>query len=331
MPTPPSTTSVADATPTAFTVGQFFERAASRLKLRLVAGSEGLSKPLAETAIHRPGLALAGFYRHFPVHRMQVIGLAEYSYLAELDPAERAARLERLFATRVPAVIFTRGKKLYPELAALADRYRVPLLVTQMVTRNFVNAATLLVEDLAAPRCRIHATMMEVAGLGVMLEGAAGIGKSETALGLIRHGHALVADDLTELKRDEDDRLIASAVPVTRYYMEIRGLGIIYVPAIFGVGAVRGEKHVDLVVTLRLVKDCEIDRCGSDDLRREFLGVSVPQVILPVAPGRDLVNIVEAVAAEYKLRFSGRVAHRDLDAQIIRHHHDANPGKETPP
>ncbi|MGI6494856.1 MAG: HPr(Ser) kinase/phosphatase [Kiritimatiellia bacterium] len=316
---------------TSFTVGQFFERAKERLKLRLLAGADGLPRPIIETAVNRPGLALAGFYRHFPVHRIQVVGLAEYDYLAELGASERMARLERLFATRVPAILFTRGMKPSPEVIQLADRHNVPLLVTSMVTRNFVNVATLVLEDLAAPRCRVHATMMEVVGLGVMLEGPAGIGKSETALGLIHHGHALVADDLTELKRDKDDRLIASAVPVTRYYMEIRGLGIIYVPAIFGVSAIRGEKHVDLVVTLRMVKDEAIDRSGADDLHREFLGVSVPQVILPVAPGRDLVNIVETVAAEYKLRFSGQVAHQDLDAQIIRHHLATTPAKKAHP
>ncbi len=310
-----------ESTPqTPFTVGQFFERAKDRLKIELVAGGAGLDQVLAETAINRPGLALAGFYDYFPVYRMQVIGLAEYTYLVTLTAEERAARFELLFKNKIPGVIFTRGKDLFPELATLADKYGVPLMRTQMVTRNFVNAATIILEDLAAPRCRIHATMVEVVGLGVILEGQAGIGKSETALGLIRNGHALIADDLTELKRDPTGKLIASAVAVTRHYMEIRGLGIIYVPSHFGVASVRDEKEVDLVVTLRMMSDGDFDRSGSADLHRDFLGVSVPQVILPVAPGRDLVNVVEAVAQEYRLRFAGNFAQLDLDERIKRHH-----------
>lgn len=315
--------------PTPFTVGQFFEQAKDRLKIELVAGEGGLSKTLGETAINRPGLALAGFFDYFPVHRMQVIGLAEYTYLTTLTAKERAARFELLFKTHAPAILFTRGKKLFPELPKLAERYNVPLLRTSMVTRNFINAATIIMEDIAAPRCRIHATMMEVVGLGVILEGPAGIGKSETALGLIRHGHALVADDLTELKRDPTERLIASAVAVTRHYMEIRGLGIIYVPAHFGAASVRDAKQVDLVVTLRMMSDGEFDRSGSGDLHREFLGVSVPQVIIPVAPGRDLVNVVETVAQEYRLRFKGEFAQRELDKKIMLHHAAMAAEKET--
>jgi HPr kinase/phosphorylase len=177
-------------------------------------------------------------------------------------------------------------------------------------------------EDLCSPRIKVHGTMLEVAGMGVLIEGPPGIGKSETALGLIKHGHALVADDCTLLARDGNGNIIGSAVDVTRYYMEIRGLGIIYVPSIFGVSAVRGAKQVDLVVTLMPQKSetdgSELDRTGENDLRRNFLGVDIPQVVLPVAPGRDLVNVVETVAQEYKLRLAGQVAYRDLDAQIRR-------------
>ena len=159
-------------------------------------------------------------------------------------------------------------------------------------------------------------------GVGVFIEGAAGLGKSETALGLIKRGHALVADDLTLLRRDSNNNLLGSAMPVTQYYMEIRGIGIIHVPSIFGVAAVRGEKQVDLVVTLKRQgeADAELDRTGMEQLSREFLGVSVPQLVIPVAPGRDLVNLVETAAQEHKLRLSGFVAVRELDTRIKRHH-----------
>lgn len=304
------------------TVGQFIERGRERLSLELVAGTGGLNRKIREPAINRPGLALAGFYRFFAAKRIQLIGFAEYAYLMSLDAATRTARVEALFTARVPCVVFSRGKRPFPEVAALAETFRVPVMRTNMVTGHFMNAATIIMEDLSAPRCKIYGTMLEVAGVGLLIEGQPGIGKSETALGLVKHGHALVADDLTQLRRDNSGRLIGAAIEVTRHYMEIRGLGIIYVPSIFGASAVRGEKQLDLIVTLMRQSDvdAELDRCGDTQLFRELMGVQVPQVIIPVAPGRDLVNIVETVAQEYKLRLSGHVAFRELDERIKRHH-----------
>ncbi len=304
------------------TVRKFFEGGAKRLLLQLVAGQNGLDRPIREPAINRPGLGLAGFFKYFPVKRIQLIGYAEYSYLQTLGEAEAGARLEGIFARHVPCVIYSRNRHPSERVKALAEKYSTPLLRTQMITGLFTNAATILMEDLCSPRLKVHGTMLEVAGMGVLIEGPPGIGKSETALGLIKHGHALVADDCTLLARDSGGNIIGSAVGITQHYMEIRGLGIIYVPAIFGVSAVRGAKQVDLVVTLMPQNSetdgADLDRTGENDLKRNLLGVDVPQVVLPVAPGRDLVNVVETVAQEYKLRLAGQVAYRDLDAQIRR-------------
>ncbi len=304
------------------TVRKFFEGGAKRLLLQLVAGQEGLDHPIREPAINRPGLGLAGFFKYFPVKRIQLIGYAEYSYLQTLEEKERVARMEGIFSRHVPCVIYARNRHPSEPVQALAEKYSVPLLRTQMITGLFTNAAAIFMEDLCAPRLKVHGTMLEVAGMGVLIEGPPGIGKSETALGLIKHGHALVADDCTQLARDNNGNIIGSAVGITQYYMEIRGLGIIYVPSIFGVSAVRGAKQVDLVVTLMPQNSetdgADLDRTGANDLKRNFLGVDVPQVVLPVAPGRDLVNVVETVAQEYKLRLAGQVAYRDLDAQIKR-------------
>lgn len=310
----------AEKTTAPTTVREFLEAGRRRLSLSLVAGGGGLERPIREPALNRPGLALAGFYRYFPVKRIQLIGYAEFSYLMSLEREVRMERMERLFATRVPCVIYSRRRKPSEDVLKLADKYSVPLLRTQMITGAFANAATILMEELTAPRTRIHATMMEVAGLGVLIEGAPGIGKSETALGLIKKGYALVADDCTELRKTSGGKLAGSAVPATQFFMEIRGLGIIYVPSIFGMAAVRGEKQVDIVVTLQRQGECdaELDRTGENSIRRTFLGVDVPQVVVPVAPGRDLVNIVETVAQEYNLRLSGQVAHQILDERIRR-------------
>lgn len=300
------------------TVREFLAKGEKRLSLQLVSGESGLDNVIRETAFNRPGLALAGFYKYFPIRRIQLIGYAEYSYVLSLPVKYQAERWERLFATKVPCIIYSRNRLPSKTAIGFSEKYSVPILRTNMITGFFTNAATILMEDIAAPRKRIHATMMEVAGMGVLIEGAPGIGKSETALGLIKHGHALVADDCTELKPDSNGVLIGSAVEVTRYYMEIRGLGLIYVPAIFGVSAVRGAKQVDLVVTLVRQSEAEgdLDRTGENTLTREFLGIEVPQVVIPVAPGRDIVNVVETVAQEYKLRLSGQVAFQQLDERI---------------
>jgi HPr kinase/phosphorylase len=304
----------------ATTVRKFFEGGVTRLLLQLVAGQNGLDRPIREPAINRPGLGLAGFFKYFPVKRIQLIGYAEYSYLRTLSEEDRVARMEGIFARHVPCIIYSRNRHPSERVRELAEKYSIPLLRTQMITGLFTNAATILMEDLCSPRVKVHGTMLEVSGMGVLLEGPPGIGKSETALGLIKHGHALVADDCTLLARASNGSIIGSAVGITQHYMEIRGLGIIYVPSIFGVSAVRGAKQLDLVVTLMPQNSetdgAELDRTGANELRRDILGVEVPQVILPVAPGRDLVNVVETVAQEYKLRLAGQFAYRDLDARI---------------
>jgi len=304
------------------TVGQFLTSGRDRLSLELASGARGLDRVIVEPVAHRPGLALSGFFGHFARKRIQVVGMAEYAYLSSLPEALRVQRFEELFAQKIPCMVFTRGKRVFPEVLRVSERDGVAVLRSGMVTRHFIHAATFVLEDLHAPRCKVHGTMLEVAGVGVLIEGAAGLGKSETALGLVKRGHALVADDLTMLRRDSNNHLIGSAMAVTQYYMEIRGIGIIHVPSIFGVAAVRGEKQVDLVVTLKRQgeADAELDRTGAESMRRAFLGTTVPQLVIPVAPGRDLVNLVETAAQEHKLRLSGFVAVRELDARIKRHH-----------
>lgn len=307
---------------TRVSVDDFIKAGRERLGLELIAGQAGLKRTIAEVVAHRPGLALSGFYPHFAWRRLQVLGMAEHAYLMSVGQEARVEKLRKLFKKKIPCLIFTRGKAAFPEVLEMAEEYGISVMRTAMVTRNFIHAAAFVMEELHAPRCSVHGTMLEVAGVGVMIEGAAGLGKSETALGLIKRGCALVADDLTHLRRDSTNAIMAAASPVTQYYMEIRGIGIIHVPSVFGVAAVRGEKQLDLVVTLKRQgeADAELDRTGLADLHREFLGVKVPQLVIPVAPGRDLVNLVETAAQDHKLRLSGFVASRELDKRIMRHH-----------
>ena len=302
-----------------FTLRAFVAEGAERLRMEVVVGGDGLEHEVLEPMCNRPGLALTGFYGFFAWRRIQVIGQAEQAYLESLAPDVRLARVKALFDRGAYCLIFACGIEVPAVLASLAESAGVVVCRTELLTRIFFHQAAFVLEKLRAPKMRLYGTTVEVAGLGVMLEGAPGLGKSETALGLIKHGNALVADDLTCLRKDvAANRLFATASPATRNYMEIRGIGIIHVPSVFGVTAVRAEKELDLVVTLKSMKETEgeLDRTGEERQTRTILGVEVPQITIPVAAGRDLVNLVETAAQQYKLLAAGHDAVKALDAQL---------------
>ena len=302
-----------------FTLRAFVAEGAERLRMEVVVGGDGLEHEVLEPMCNRPGLALTGFYGFFAWRRIQVIGQAEQAYLDCLAPDVRLARVKALFDRGAYCLIFACGIEVPAVLASLAESAGVVVCRTELLTRIFFHQAAFVLEKLRAPKMRLYGTTVEVAGLGVMLEGAPGLGKSETALGLIKHGNALVADDLTCLRKDvAANRLFAAASPATRNYMEIRGIGIIHVPSVFGVTAVRAEKELDLVVTLKSMKETEgeLDRTGEERRTRTILGVEVPQITIPVAAGRDLVNLVETAAQQYKLLAAGHDAVKALDAQL---------------
>ncbi len=238
----------------------------ANLALEVAHGAGGIGRPIPEPAIHRPGLALAGFYRHFAHRRIQVLGLAENDFLLAMDETRRRAALRRLFASRIPCLVICRNRRIWPEIARMAEEFRVPVLRTPMITGSFINHATLVMEHLMAPRLNMQGTMVDIMGIGVLMEGRPGIGKSEAALALVSRGHSLVADDVTMLRRTNDRTVIGSATGVTRYHLEIRGLGIIHVPSLFGVAAVRDQKQLDLVATLRKFEDEE----GDDRVAKRF-------------------------------------------------------------
>ena len=294
-----------DAEQRTFTLRDFVSAGRERLHLDVVVGGDGLAHEVLEPMCNRPGLALTGFYGCFAWRRLQVIGQAERAYLESLPSGEPIARITALFERGAYCIIFANGG--------------VAVMRTDLLTREFFHQSTFVLESLRAPTVRMYATTVEVAGLGVLIEGAPGLGKSETALGLVKRGNALVSDDFTCIRKDVAiNALFASASEVTRNYMEIRGIGIINVPKVFGVTAVRGEKRVDLVVSLRRMEDVtsELDRTGQERRTRTILGVEVPQITIPVSAGRDLVNLIETAAQQYKLLASGYDAVKDLDARL---------------
>lgn len=292
----------------AFTVADFFEAGRGRLCLDLVAGGNSLSREIREPIVNRPGLALTGFYEHFAWKRLQLIGKAETAYLKSLGPELRAARMRALIDRKAFCFVYTNGQKPHPAEIALAEETGAVILVSPLKTRVFANQAAFVLGRLAAPTTTIYGTMVEVAGLGVLFEGAPGLGKSETALGLVKRGCALVADDLTCIRKEVgNNTLFGSASESTAGYMEIRGIGIMHIPSIYGVNAVRPEKRLQLVITLKPLRDVrgEIDRVGQSRKPRTILGVDVPNIVIPVSEGRDLVNLVETAAQQQKLILSG--------------------------
>lgn len=304
----------------ALTVADFLEEGRDPFELDVVSGEAHLGRVIKEPAINRPGLALTGFFQYFANLRIQVMGLAELTYLKHLDDdATRAERLAQLFDQRIPCVVLTRGRNAPPELLAQAGAYRVPVLKSPMITNRFINRATLLMEDLTAPRKKFQGTMMDIKGMGVLIEGRPGIGKSETALALIERGHSLISDDLTVLRRDTLGGVVGCADDATRYHMEIRGLGIIHVPSLFGVASMRREMRLDLVIRLETFDDhADYDRTGMRSETLSLLGADIPLLTIPVAPGRDIAHVVEVAALNQKLKQLGHDAAKELDEKLVR-------------
>jgi HPr kinase/phosphorylase len=302
----------------AVTVEEFLDAGRDKLELELVSGQAGLNRRIDEAAVNRPGLALTGFYQYFAPRRIQILGHAEIAYLHSLPDSERRMRVQQLFERHIPCLVVTRRLRLLPEIEELGETYRTPVLRTPLITKNLINAATIVMENLMAPRTTIQGTMVEILGIGVLLSGKAGVGKSETALALIKKGHSLVADDVTALRLDSSGAVIGAPVGVTRYHMEIRGLGIIHVPSLFGVASVRSEKKLDLLITLCSPEAVSAeDRSGQVARTREVLGVEIPTIEIPVAPGRDVANIVEVAALDQMLKGLGHDAAKELDAKLI--------------
>ena len=299
---------VASAEGRTFTVADFFEAGREELSLELVAGGRNLRRVIEEPIANRPGLALTGFYEHFAWKRLQVIGKAETAYLDSLPSAVRRERIRALVDRHAFCFIFTNGQRPGLVETEFATTAGAVLMTSPLKTRHFMHRSAFLLERLGAPATSIYGTMVEVCGLGVLFEGDPGLGKSETALGLIKRGCALIADDLTCIRKEVGDgQLYGSASDSTAGYMEIRGIGILHIPSIFGVSAVRGEKRLELVITLKRLQDVkgDIDRTGQTRHVKTILGVDVPNIIIPVSEGRDLVNLVETAAMQQKLLLTG--------------------------
>src|SRR5467141_3683452 len=300
------------------TVESFYNSHAEKLQMKLEGPRVGFHRKIREPTINRPGLALSGFYTYFAEKRVQVLGAAEHSYLKSLAPKARAQRFRALCSRKIPCLVMSRGFHLAPELLAVTEEAEIGAFRTPMITMKFINAATIALEVDFSPTVTEFGSMVDILGIGVLIRGASGIGKSECVLGLIERGHSLVADDVTRITSLEGRELMATAPELTRNHMEVRGIGIINVANIFGIGSIRIEKRLDLVVTLKDWQELEeVDRIGLDQEYYEILKLQVPHVTIPVRPGRDIARLIEVAALDQKLKGMGRNSALEFNTKLL--------------
>ncbi len=300
------------------TVESFYTGHADALQLKLVAGASGLKRIIREPTVNRPGLALAGFTKYFANKRVQVMGNAECHFLKSVPSAEREARYRQLFTYKIPCLVFCRSYHPDKAFLRLAEKHDVPVFKCPLITMKFINLATLALEGMFAPRGSEMGSMVDILGVGVIIKGESGIGKSECVLALIERGYSLVADDITRVHLLDGRDVMGACAELTRHHMEVRGIGIINVQQMFGVRAVRDEKRVDLVITLKVWEEVpDVDRVGLEEQQTQILGVDVPHMIIPVRPGRDLARLVEVGAFQTKLKQSGHNPAKELNDMLI--------------
>jgi HPr kinase/phosphorylase len=287
------------------------------LSIELLAGAGGLHRPITSPYIQKTGLALAGFHEYLQPGRILLFGESEVRFLESLDSAARKEALIKCFNEDLPCLLVTGGANVAPEIIVEGERANVPVLRTAVPTAAAIGKLTAVLEDRLAHREIIHGVLIDILGLGVLIVGDSGIGKSECALDLVVRGHRLVADDTVEVRRRSESIVIGACPELTRHHMEVRGLGLINIRDLFGIASTRSSKRIELVVQLdRWDPDREYDRLGLDEATYELLGLKIPLIHMPVAPGRNLAILVEVAARNQLLRMRGINAARELVARL---------------
>lgn len=286
----------------------------------LHAGEDYVNTPLRTLDVNRPGLPLAGFFEHFDTERLLVVGLTETTFVTDMTPQRRLESFERLMAYPVPALIFTRGIDPFPECMEMAEKYGRTVLRTREQTSAFMSSLIGSLYNHLSPRITRSGVMMEIYGEGVLFQGDSGVGKSEVAIELIKRGHRIIADDAVEIKETNHGTLVASAPELIRHYMELRGIGVIDVRRLFGMGAIKMNQEIDLVIKLEPWDDSAVyDRLGLDSTYTDILEVQVPAITIPVKPGRNLASIVEVAAMNNRNRKMGHNAALELTRRMDQH------------
>ncbi len=300
------------------TVGEAIELYGEKLDLTLEAGRDGLGNELVSGDVYRPGLALAGFVGLFTFDRAQILGNTEMLYILSLPEEKRGSILETIYQFDIPAVILTDGNVVLPALQKLAEERNIPLFTTSFSTTKFAHLFSLYLDDVFAPHTALHGSLVDVYGIGLLLMGRSGIGKSEIALDLVERGHRLVADDVALVSRKMQGILVGTSGETLRDHMEIRGLGILNVRSMFGVRATRLQKRIEVIVKLVEWNDSVgFDRIGLEEDWVSILDVEVPQVTVPIYPGKNITVIAEAIAMNYQLKIQGYHTAQEFNRRLV--------------
>ena len=277
-----------------------------KFNLELASGEEGIGRYIATSDISRPGLEMAGYFTHYPANRVQLLGKTELSFFEMLPEEEKKSRMNQLCSEQTPVIIISRGLPVPQELIDASNENHVPVLVTQLTTTRFSSRLTNFLESKLAPTTALHGVLVDVYGIGVLIMGKSGVGKSETALELVKKGHRLVADDSVEIRQEGENMLVGSPPPLLEHLLEIRGIGIIDVMTLFGASAIRPYKRITLIVELEIWDpDKFYDRLGLDEEKMKIIDTDVTKLTVPVQPGRNVSVIIEVAAMNYRLKKMG--------------------------
>jgi HPr kinase/phosphorylase len=288
-----------------------------KLQLELLGGEEGIHRPIKTSDLSRPGLEVAGYAKYYPNNRVQILGKSELSFVSELDDDKRAVRLKSLCTDETPGIIISRDMDPPSELLAACEETGVPLLKSKLKTTRLASRLTNYLESMLAPTTAVHGVLVDIYGIGVLITGSSGVGKSETALELVKRGHRLVADDSVEIRQEDEDTLVGSAPELIQHLLEIRGLGIINVMTLFGAGAVRSFKRITLVIHLETWDPKKAyDRLGLEEEKMEIIGTDITKLTIPVRPGRNLAVIVEVAAMNFRLKRMGLNAAKQFSERL---------------
>ncbi len=299
-------------------VARLIEEMADDLDIRVIAGFQGSGRPMYTSDVNRPGLALSGYLDYFASDRIQILGNTEIHFMERLSAAELQGRLNLMFSFEIPAFLLSRNLEPRKVFLDMCNRRGLPVLQSSKSTDEVISRVILFLADEFSPETMVHGSAVECFGVGCLIVGVPGIGKSETAVELVERGHRLVADDMVTLRRRREDSLYAESTPVIEHHMEIRGLGIIDIKSVFGVGRVRNVKRIGLVIELEEWKqDAQYDRTGLTDEYVTILGVKIPYLLIPVRPGRNIAVILEVAALNHRLKELGVHPAQRLNQRLI--------------
>ncbi|SFD43981.1 Hpr(Ser) kinase/phosphatase [Bacillus sp. OV194] len=288
-----------------------------KFQLELVSGEEGVHRTITTSDISRPGLEMAGYFTYYPAERLQLLGKTELSFISELPSQIRIERMEQLCTDETPGIIISREMEVPKELLIASHGTGVPIMRTKMTTTRLSSRLTNYLESRLAPMTAVHGVLVDIYGIGVLIKGDSGVGKSETALELVKRGHRLVADDSVEIRQEDEETLVGSAPELIQHLLEIRGLGIINVMTLFGAGAIRNYKKISLIINLETWDSKKIyDRLGLEEETMPILDAEVPILTVPVRPGRNLAVIIEVAAMNFRLKRMGMNAAKQFNDRL---------------